>query len=72
MKCYMCALEGREQEAVAICKFCNVALCHDHLVQEHEENPTAAKFSCTHPRPSRIAVRETSPRKEFETCNQGN
>ena len=56
MKCYMCALEGREQEAMAICKFCNVALCHEHLVQESEANSATPKYSCTHPRPSRVKV----------------
>lgn len=57
MKCYMCALEGQEEEAVAICPYCNVALCHEHLAQEAEEKSETPKYSCTHPRPSRERVK---------------
>ncbi|MBE6493356.1 MAG: DUF2180 family protein [Methanosphaera stadtmanae] len=37
MKCYMCSLEGKETEAVAICIVCGMGLCEDHIVREEIE-----------------------------------
>jgi len=37
MKCYVCALEGKDSNAVAICIVCGMGLCMDHLVREDVE-----------------------------------
>lgn len=34
MKCYQCAKEGVETEAVVICIICGMGLCMDHLFRE--------------------------------------
>lgn len=34
MKCYLCALEGKDEEAVAICIVCGMGLCKDHAIRE--------------------------------------
>lgn len=34
MKCYVCAHNGGETDAVAICIVCGMALCKDHLIRE--------------------------------------
>lgn len=60
MKCYVCGLKKRETEAVAICGYCHVALCHEHLVQEAEAASTTPKYSCSHPRPDRANLQVVS------------
>lgn len=37
MKCYMCAKEGKDTDAVAICIVCGMGVCPEHLI--HEETP---------------------------------
>ncbi len=34
MKCYECAKEGKETDAVGICIVCGRGVCKDHLVRE--------------------------------------
>jgi len=52
MNCYMCAREGRNQEAVAVCKYCSVGLCLDHLEADCAFSYPAPRYSCNHPSPS--------------------
>ncbi len=37
MKCYMCNLEGKATDAVAICIVCGMGLCMDHVIREEIE-----------------------------------
>ena len=37
MKCYVCAKEGKDTEAIAICIVCGMGLCEDHIVHEELE-----------------------------------
>ena len=37
MKCYICALEGKDTEAVAVCQVCGMGVCFEHLVREEIE-----------------------------------
>ena len=37
MKCYMCALEGKDSDAVAICIVCGMGLCMEHVIREDIE-----------------------------------
>ena len=37
MKCYMCALEGKDSDAVAICIVCGMGLCMEHVIREDVE-----------------------------------
>lgn len=37
MKCYMCALEGKDTDALAICIVCGMGICMDHLIREEVE-----------------------------------
>lgn len=34
MKCYICAKEGKETDAVAICIVCGMGLCMYHAIRE--------------------------------------
>jgi hypothetical protein len=34
MKCYICAQEGRDSDAVAICIVCGMGVCRDHAIRE--------------------------------------
>ncbi|KUL01292.1 MAG: hypothetical protein XE11_2177 [Methanomicrobiales archaeon 53_19] len=34
MKCYYCALEGKDSEAVAICIVCGMGLCMEHAIRK--------------------------------------
>lgn len=38
MKCYMCALDGKDSDAVAICVVCGMGLCMDHVIREEIES----------------------------------
>jgi hypothetical protein len=37
IKCYMCALEGKDTDALAICIVCGMGICKDHLIREELE-----------------------------------
>ncbi len=37
MKCYECAIVGKDTDAVGICIVCGRGVCKDHLI--HEETP---------------------------------
>ena len=34
MKCYICAREGNESDAVGICVLCGMGLCMKHAIRE--------------------------------------
>lgn len=34
MKCYICAQEGKESDAIALCIVCGMGLCKDHAIRE--------------------------------------
>lgn len=35
MKCFVCATNGKPQEAVAVCAVCGKGLCLDHLYERN-------------------------------------
>jgi hypothetical protein len=35
MYCYICAKEGKQTPALAVCLACGMCMCMDHLVVEH-------------------------------------
>ncbi|ADC65519.1 Uncharacterized conserved protein UCP037465, zinc finger protein, AF1427 [Ferroglobus placidus DSM 10642] len=37
MKCYICAEQGKDSDAVAICIVCGMGVCMEHLVREEVE-----------------------------------
>jgi hypothetical protein len=34
VKCYVCAQEDKESDAVAICSVCGMGLCLDHVIRD--------------------------------------
>jgi len=34
MKCYVCAREGKDTDAVAVCIVCGMGLCMDHAIRK--------------------------------------
>jgi hypothetical protein len=50
MRCYVCALDGTEAHAVAICPICAVGLCLGHLDENARRGgPGGSKaFACLH------------------------
>ena len=51
MNCYVCAKQGREQVAVAVCQSCGVALCMHHLAERQTHNQGGMKYGCNHSLP---------------------
>jgi hypothetical protein len=37
MKCYLCALQGEDTDAVATCVVCGMGVCMDHVIREEVE-----------------------------------
>lgn len=37
MKCYICAQQGKDSDAVAACVVCGMGVCMDHVVREEVE-----------------------------------
>ncbi|GAB4380563.1 DUF2180 family protein [Methanothermobacter thermautotrophicus] len=37
MKCYVCAEQGKDTDAVAICIVCGMGLCTEHAIREETE-----------------------------------
>jgi hypothetical protein len=48
MHCHECAIRGHERPAVALCRSCLVALCHEHLAESVQSAPVAPSFGCHH------------------------
>jgi hypothetical protein len=48
MLCHECAMAGEERPAVALCKFCQVGLCKEHLVALYQRPATVPQYSCNH------------------------
>lgn len=67
MRCYMCAREGRKEEATGLCRHCQVALCMRHLSEAEDHNQGGMHWTCNHPRPSQprgtLATSRTEPRR---------
>lgn len=62
MKCYICAKEGKDTDAVAICIVCGMGVCMDHLVREEVE-----VWEGGYPFPSK-KLRKTVPRILCQIC----
>ncbi|MEN6329559.1 MAG: DUF2180 family protein [Methanobacteriaceae archaeon] len=37
MKCYICAQEGKDSDALAICIVCGMGLCQEHIIRQEME-----------------------------------
>jgi Uncharacterized protein conserved in archaea (DUF2180) len=49
MDCYVCATEGIERHAVALCRSCGAGLCMEHLQQTASYLATGAiRTACSH------------------------
>ena len=48
MLCHECAAAATERPAVAVCRFCFVGLCKQHLVELFGARRTAPQYACTH------------------------
>ena len=48
MNCHECFMDGHERPAVALCSFCSIGLCKDHLVAALREPPTVPEYRCQH------------------------
>jgi len=46
--CHECARDLAERPAVALCRFCMVGLCKEHLVELHREAHTVPQLACRH------------------------
>ena len=55
MNCYVCAKQGKEQSAVALCRSCSVALCMDHLAELQTHSRGGMKYGCNHSLPQPVA-----------------
>ncbi len=40
MKCYQCAKENKDRDAVAVCKECGMGICMEHAVERKPEPRT--------------------------------
>lgn len=52
MNCYVCARADKEETAVAICRFCSVALCVAHLAELQRVNQGGISWTCDHKMPT--------------------
>ena len=37
MKCYVCAKQGKDSDAIAICITCGMGICMDHAIYEEHD-----------------------------------
>jgi hypothetical protein len=68
MICHECLMAGTHQIATALCRFCFVALCKEHLIELFREPPTFPQYACRHapaspiePASGRRATAHTAP-----------
>ena len=48
MKCWVCALEDKETNAMAVCQECGVALCNVHKLEGEAHRGDGGQNGCTH------------------------
>jgi hypothetical protein len=60
MQCNMCAREGRAQEAVALCRYCQAGLCAEPLAADHAYAYPAPRYRCMHPLPQPPSTMKTA------------
>ena len=48
MICHECARDAAERPAVAVCRFCMVGLCKQHLVELYRDARTFPQLTCHH------------------------
>ncbi len=48
MLCHECSGKGLETPAVALCRFCLIALCKAHLVALYQHPATVPQLHCSH------------------------
>ena len=48
MLCHECLMNGKATQAVALCKFCSVGLCKEHLMMLYSQPPTVPQYACRH------------------------
>ena len=63
MLCHECATGGEERPAVALCRFCFVALCQEHLADAYRQSP-GIPFYARHHAPAGAAERAATARPE--------
>jgi len=63
MKCYVCAKEGKESDAVAVCIACGMGTCMKHTIRKEVE-----VWEGSYPLPSRKLPRKM-PRMLCPDCN---
>lgn len=51
MNCYVCRREGRTEPAVALCRYCWVGLCLNHLAEAQEHTTGGMHYDCPHQLP---------------------
>jgi hypothetical protein len=67
-------MNGKAKAAVALCKFCSVGLCKEHLMELYRRPVTVPQYTCHHDpagRPNRPLEIESKPgrhllSKEFD------
>lgn len=62
MKCYVCAQQGKDTDALAICIVCGMGLCQEHLIRQEVEI-----WEGGYPFPSE-KVKKTLPRILCQYC----
>jgi hypothetical protein len=55
MNCFVCATQGKAASAVAICQFCSVGLCMDHLAEAGAHTQGGMRYACPHSLPAKKA-----------------
>ena len=63
MKCYVCAKEGRDSDAVAVCIACGMGTCMNHTIRKEID-----VWEGSYPLPSRKLPRKM-PRMLCPDCN---
>ncbi len=48
MLCHECLMNGKARSAVALCKFCFVGLCKQHMIELYTQQVTVPQYSCRH------------------------
>jgi len=63
MDCYVCACEGKEKRAVALCHHCSVGVCIKHLEELQNHNQGGMRYTCNHGvlRPPKLTATSTQP-----------
>ncbi len=72
MNCLICAQQGSQEMAVAVCSNCGAALCMEHCAEKQQHQVGGMNYGCPHTIPSTRPTEQKSSQPSILSEGAGN